>query len=127
MGKGGWRQPLTMGNQSSETQAEFNARAGLSEPIDFKGPQPFNLQAHHNEGPSKVSEKKFLVILLIEDGDTLEGHTKVEVGANQLRQKYQMQDIKVCMCILEKLSSKGTTGFILTHSVIHKFVCFFLL
>jgi len=42
-------------NQQSETHAEFNARPGLSEPIDFKGgPQPYNLQAHQNEGPSKV-------------------------------------------------------------------------
>lgn len=54
LGKGGWRKPLTMGNQQSETHAEFNARPGLSEPIDFKGgPQPYNLQAHQNEGPSK--------------------------------------------------------------------------
>lgn len=58
LGKGGWRKPLTMGNQQSETQAEFDARAGLSEPMDFKGgPQPYNLQAHHTDGPSKVQSK----------------------------------------------------------------------
>ena len=45
-----------MGNQQSETQAEFNARPGLSEPVEFNGgPQPYNLQHHHNDGPSKVS------------------------------------------------------------------------
>lgn len=55
LGKGGWRRPLTMGNQQSETKEEFNARSGLSEPIDFKGgPMPFNLKSHHTEGPSKV-------------------------------------------------------------------------
>lgn len=53
-----------MGNQQSETIAEFNARPGLSEPIDFKGgPQPYNLQAHNNEGPSKVSSKIKLPLL----------------------------------------------------------------
>lgn len=55
LGKGGWRRPLTMGNQESETKEEFCARRGLSEPIDFKGgPMPFNLKSHHTEGPSKV-------------------------------------------------------------------------
>lgn len=50
-----------MGNQKSETQAEFNARPGISEPIDFKdGPMPFNLKAHHAEGPSQVGTRNNL-------------------------------------------------------------------
>ncbi|XP_074660236.1 stabilizer of axonemal microtubules 3-like [Tubulanus polymorphus] len=52
----GWRRPLTMGNQQSETQAQFNARPGLKDRYEFDpGPQPFILKDHHTNGPSKVA------------------------------------------------------------------------
>ncbi|XP_046573804.1 uncharacterized protein LOC124281845 [Haliotis rubra] len=56
LGKGGWRRPLTMGNQQSETQDKFCAASGIREKYhfeDFAGPQNFILQDHHKEGPSK--------------------------------------------------------------------------
>ena len=56
LGKGGWRKPLTMGNQTSETIEEFSNKPGLREKYDFDPrPQPFNLKSHHTNGPSKVS------------------------------------------------------------------------
>lgn len=46
-----------MGNQLSEMKDEYCNRPPLSEPIDFQGgPQPYNLKAHHLNGPSKVSK-----------------------------------------------------------------------
>lgn len=54
LGKGGWRKPLTMGNQTTETHAQFSNQPGITQPTDFQGgPQPFNLKNHHDEGPSK--------------------------------------------------------------------------
>ncbi|PVD18243.1 hypothetical protein C0Q70_21769 [Pomacea canaliculata] len=59
IGKGGWRQPLTMGNQLSEMKAEYNGQPGLREKYNFEEvfyPQNFTLQDHHKDGPSKYGE-----------------------------------------------------------------------
>ncbi|XP_041365951.1 uncharacterized protein LOC121380963 [Gigantopelta aegis] len=56
LGQGGWRKPLTMGNQKTEHQDQFCARKGLPDKYAFEdiaGPQSFILQDHHKEGPSK--------------------------------------------------------------------------
>lgn len=59
--KGGWRKPLTMGNQLTETKEEFSNKAGVRQRYHFQDtaglnlPQPYNLNDHHKEGPSKVS------------------------------------------------------------------------
>ena len=60
LGNGGWRKPLTMGNQQSEMKAEYNGMPGLREKYKFEEvyyPQNFNLQDHHKEGPSKVTDE----------------------------------------------------------------------
>ncbi|KAJ8298646.1 hypothetical protein KUTeg_022706 [Tegillarca granosa] len=62
LGKGGWRKPLTMGNQKSETQEKFCAAPGVREKYHFSDaaglglPQPYNLKDHHVDGPSKVGQ-----------------------------------------------------------------------
>ncbi|ESO97527.1 hypothetical protein LOTGIDRAFT_104414 [Lottia gigantea] len=58
LGQGGWRRPLTMGNQKTETQDNFRAQPGIKDHYRFEEvyhPQGFLLQDYHNEGPSKVS------------------------------------------------------------------------
>jgi len=61
LGKGGWRRPLTMGNQKSETQDRFDNATGVRQKYHFDDaaglglPRNFNLHDHHVEGPSKVS------------------------------------------------------------------------
>lgn len=51
---GGYRKPLTMGNQCTETHEQFRAQPGLSEPKEFvPNPQGFILSSHHSDGPSK--------------------------------------------------------------------------
>ena len=53
---GGWRRPLTMGNQTSETHEQFRAQPGLSEPKEFVPNYPnFTLKDHLHNGPTKVS------------------------------------------------------------------------
>ena len=55
MQPGGFRRPLTMGNQTSETHDRFRNQPGISEPKEFvPNPQGFNLHSHHTEGPAKV-------------------------------------------------------------------------
>ncbi|XP_005105255.1 uncharacterized protein LOC101859880 [Aplysia californica] len=58
LGQGGWRRPLTMGNQLSEMKAEYQSKAPeVKEKYKFEEvyhPQNFLLQDHHKEGPSKV-------------------------------------------------------------------------
>ncbi|KAL8568139.1 hypothetical protein ACOMHN_027662 [Nucella lapillus] len=59
LGNGGWRKPLTMGNQESEMQGEYKGLPGIRDRYHFDDvyyPQSFNLQDHHKEGPSKVGE-----------------------------------------------------------------------
>lgn len=62
LGKGGWRRPLTMGNQKSETQDRFNSAPGVRQKYHFDDtaglglPQNYNLHDHHVEGPSKVGQ-----------------------------------------------------------------------
>ncbi|XP_013409529.1 uncharacterized protein LOC106173086 [Lingula anatina] len=55
LGKGSWRKPLTMGNQKTEQQDQFDNKRGLNVGTQefTPNPQPFNLLNHHNEGPSK--------------------------------------------------------------------------
>ncbi|KAK2163037.1 hypothetical protein LSH36_87g06000 [Paralvinella palmiformis] len=52
---GGWRKPLTMGNQCSETHEQFrNQVPFVQEAKEFvPNPQGFVLDNHHTEGPSK--------------------------------------------------------------------------
>ena len=58
LGQGGWRRPLTMGNQLSEMKAEYQAKnPEVKDKYNFEEvyrPQNFLLQDHHKEGPSKV-------------------------------------------------------------------------
>jgi len=58
LGQGGWRRPLTMGNQASEMKDQYQAKKHeVKEPYNFEEvyhPQGFLLQDHHKEGPSKV-------------------------------------------------------------------------
>lgn len=60
--KGGWRKPLTMGNQLTETKEEFSNKAGVRQRYHFQDtaglnlPQPYNLNDHHKEGPSKYGQ-----------------------------------------------------------------------
>lgn len=60
--KGGWRKPLTMGNQLTETKEEFSNKAGVRQRYHFEDtaglnlPQPYNLNDHHKEGPSKYGQ-----------------------------------------------------------------------
>ena len=53
---GGWRKPLSMGNESSETHDRFRAQPAMpTEPNEFVvDPKGFNLSNHHTDGPSKV-------------------------------------------------------------------------
>ena len=52
---GGWRKPLTMGNQTSETHDQFRQQPGISTPKEFvPNPQGFLLSNHHTDGPAKV-------------------------------------------------------------------------
>lgn len=50
-----------MGNQLTETKEEFSNKAGVRQRYHFQDtaglnlPQPYNLNDHHKEGPSKVS------------------------------------------------------------------------
>lgn len=50
-----------MGNQLTETKEEFSNKAGVRQRYHFEDtaglnlPQPYNLNDHHKEGPSKVS------------------------------------------------------------------------
>ncbi|KAK7481500.1 hypothetical protein BaRGS_00027262 [Batillaria attramentaria] len=56
---GGWRKPLTMGNQQSEMKAEYNGLPGIREKYHFEDtftPEKFLLNDHHHEGPSKYGE-----------------------------------------------------------------------
>ncbi|ELU15411.1 hypothetical protein CAPTEDRAFT_224565 [Capitella teleta] len=53
---GGWKKPLTMGNQTSETHDRFRAEPDVlaERPRDFAvNPQGFVLSNHHTNGPSK--------------------------------------------------------------------------
>ncbi|KAI0207377.1 hypothetical protein LSAT2_007971 [Lamellibrachia satsuma] len=51
---GGWKKPLTMGNQISEAHDRFCNEPPLPTPKEFvPNPQGFNLSSHHTEGPSK--------------------------------------------------------------------------
>ncbi len=46
-----------MGNQKSEAHDQFCAATGVRDKYHFEdvaGPQPYTLQDHHKEGPSKV-------------------------------------------------------------------------
>lgn len=58
LGQGGWRRPLTMGNQLSEMKAEYQAKnPEVRDKYNFEEvyrPQNFLLQDHHKEGPSKT-------------------------------------------------------------------------
>uniref|UniRef100_A0A0B6ZBH8 Uncharacterized protein n=1 Tax=Arion vulgaris TaxID=1028688 RepID=A0A0B6ZBH8_9EUPU len=58
LGQGGWRRPLTMGNQLSEMKDQYQAKPpAVKEKYNFEevySPLNFKLQDHHNEGPSKV-------------------------------------------------------------------------
>ncbi|KAK3602620.1 hypothetical protein CHS0354_034204 [Potamilus streckersoni] len=60
--KGGWRRPLTTGNQMSETREQYSAPPGIRQKYHFADaaglglPQPFNLKDHHVEGPSKYGQ-----------------------------------------------------------------------
>ncbi|CAH1787255.1 unnamed protein product [Owenia fusiformis] len=54
LGKGGWRKPLTMGNQSSEMMDKYKAEPGIKMDFEFDPrPQDFILKNHHKNGPSK--------------------------------------------------------------------------
>lgn len=54
LGKGGYRRPLTMCNQKSETKDEFSGRPGIKDTYEFDPrPKPFTLNDHHNDGPTK--------------------------------------------------------------------------
>ena len=54
--RGGYRRPLTIGNQISETHEQHRARPPLeTSTAQFElDPQRFKLRHHHVEGPSKV-------------------------------------------------------------------------
>ncbi|KAK6973335.1 hypothetical protein BgiMline_024537 [Biomphalaria glabrata] len=58
LGQGGWRRPLTMGNQLSEMKDKYQAQPPeVKDKYAFQEvyhPQNFLLQDHHKEGPSKV-------------------------------------------------------------------------
>ena len=57
---GGWRRPLSMGNQLSEMKDRYRNEAPLNMEGEFSpyaGPQNFTLKDHHKEGPTKVSSK----------------------------------------------------------------------
>lgn len=62
LGKGGWRRPLTMGNQVSETREQFNSAPGVREKYHFDDaaglglPQTYLQHDHHVDGPSKVGQ-----------------------------------------------------------------------
>jgi len=59
IGKGGWRRPLTIGNEETEYQGEYKNMPGIRDKYKFDEtyiPQNFTLQDHHKEGPSKVGE-----------------------------------------------------------------------
>ncbi|XP_060556411.1 stabilizer of axonemal microtubules 3-like [Ruditapes philippinarum] len=62
LSKGGWRRPLTMGNQTSETREKFCSEPGVRQKYHFDDtaglglPQNFNLHDHHVEGPSKLGQ-----------------------------------------------------------------------
>ena len=56
LGSGGWRRPLTMGYQTSETQEKFrNEKDTIPNPEFAPDPQGFMLSNHHTDGPSKVN------------------------------------------------------------------------
>jgi hypothetical protein len=60
LGKGGWRRPLTMGNEETEYQGEYKNMPGIRDKYHFDEtyiPQNYKLQDHHKEGPSKVKYK----------------------------------------------------------------------
>ena len=70
LGPGGYRRPLTMGNQTSETHENFRAQPDMIPVGKFDPtPQGFNLHSHHTEGPSKVGHEAipimFDLLLLI--------------------------------------------------------------
>lgn len=62
LGKGGWRKPLTTGNQISETKERYSAPPGIRDKYHFEDtaglnlPQSYNLNDHHREGPSKYGQ-----------------------------------------------------------------------
>lgn len=62
LSNGGWRRPLTMGNQTSETHDKFNSAPGVRQKYHFDDaaglglPKNFNLHDHHVEGPSKYGQ-----------------------------------------------------------------------
>lgn len=59
---GGWRKPLTMGHQMSETRDRFNSAPGVRQKYHFDDvaglglPQDYLLHDHHVEGPSKLGQ-----------------------------------------------------------------------
>jgi hypothetical protein len=51
---GGWRRPLTMGYQTSETHEQFRLQPGISEPTELTpNPRGYLLHGHLTEGPSQ--------------------------------------------------------------------------
>lgn len=60
--KGGWRKPLSAGNQMSETKEEYRNKAGVRQKYHFDDaaglniPQTYNQWDHHVEGPSKYGQ-----------------------------------------------------------------------
>ncbi|KAK3102684.1 hypothetical protein FSP39_013124 [Pinctada imbricata] len=62
--KGGWRRPLTIGNQMTETQEQFRNASGVRQEYHFQDDasaglnlhQPYNLSDHHSDGPSKYGQ-----------------------------------------------------------------------
>ncbi len=55
LGSGGWRRPLTMGYQTSETHEKFRNEPDTIPVGQFTpNPQGFLLSNHHTNGPSKV-------------------------------------------------------------------------
>jgi hypothetical protein len=51
---GGFRRPLTMGYQTSETQEQFRAQPGISEPTITPNVRGYLLHGHDTSGPSQV-------------------------------------------------------------------------
>ena len=61
LGSGGWRRPLTMGYQTSETHEQFRNQPDTIPAPEFDpNPQGFMLSNHHTDGPSKVITFKCL-------------------------------------------------------------------
>lgn len=62
LSSGGWRRPLSMGNQKSETHDKFNSAPGVRQKYFFDDaaglglPQDYKLHDHHKDGPSKIGQ-----------------------------------------------------------------------